>query len=798
MIKNYLKIAIRNLARQKFYSAINIFGFAIGLSCFMLIMLYIRYEFSYENQHVNRDQIYSVNMVHKHPNGTNKLPSTMVPVGPTMTSEIPEIIDFVRIYNAGKTLFHFGDIDFYENRVLFCDPGMFTIFTFPLANGNSDQLLQEQNTVVITKEIAEKYFGSNNPIGKVLYMDEDQTPLTIAAVIENFPENTDLIGEIFISFATLNNYVSDAWFNNWVTTNLSTYILLNYGANADDVRLKMKAIMDRNSITEVERDFELEQFSKIHLYSDIQNFGSIEILYVFLGIGILILFIAVINFINLATARSLKRANEVGIRKVVGAGRKQLISQFLSESVIIAFVALIIGFLLILILLPTFRTLSQQKLTIPGIDQWKFYLQIIGVTLIIGLLSGSYPAFYLSSFIPGSILKQKFSSSGKGRILRKVLVIFQFTIAVVMIISTLTTKKQLDYISNKDLGFQKNQIVVLPVESNDIADKMETFKQVLKQNSAILNVTGSTLLPSSIGMYNNVTWEGAQEGETVPLIQNKVDYDWLKTFEIELLKGRNFSKEYSTDLQDYRRPNYAGAILLNEKAVEKFGWTDPIGKKVIQVYGSNKYYLEVVGVFKNFHFTSLHNAIHPLSLFYFPDGTRNISVKIHPANIKETLTFIEENWKNVFPNKPFEYYFLDTTFERQYKSDRNLNKLFSWFSILSIVITCLGLYGLIAFVTEQRTKEIGVRKVLGASVSTIIYLVSREFFALVGIATIIAWPLGIYLMNLYLQTFAYRINLPIFVFFTATVAAFTITALTISWQTVKAANANPVRALKYE
>ena len=797
MLKNYIKIALRNIYRQKTYSFINITSLTIGLTCFILIMLYIRFELNYESQHEKAEQIYRVNVVQQHPNNVFRLSHSMVPLGEALIADVPEVKDFTRLQDAGKSLFKYQDNKYYENNVKFADQGIFNLFTIPIIQGDMATALTEKFSVVITESIAKKYFNDQNPVGKVLIMD-NQLTLTVTAVIEDFAKNTHIDPDFMISFNTLRDLAGEDFMNNWVTTRLITYILITDTQNLADIEQKISQVMTAHSSTEVKRSLELEQFSRIHLYSEISDYGDIQYVYLFLAIGVLILVIAAINFMNLSTARSAKRGNEVGLRKVVGAKRGQLIRQFLGESIFMSVFALILALFIVELVLPLFREITGQELGFPGFSDWQFYGLLLFIAFGLGLLSGSYPAFYLAAFSPLRILKGKQGAVKNDVNLRKFLVVMQFSIAIALIISTLMIGKQLQFLQTKKLGFQKEQILVVPAYGGDFLGDTEPFKFELFKNPNILGVCGSILLPSRIGMYNNVTWEGAAENESIALIQNKVDYDFLDTYEIELVEGRNFSRDHSLDLADYNRANINGAMILNQAAVRKFGWDNPLGKMVIQTFGTQRYYFKVIGVVKDFHFTSLHHSIEPLSLFLRPDHPRYFSIKIVPVDIQNTITHIRNTWNRFNSEYPFEYYFLDDTFKATYQSEENILQLFGYFSLLSIFISCLGLFGLAAFAAEKRVKEIGIRKTLGASMLNILLMLSKEFTKWIVIANIIAWPLAYYFMNRWLQGFAYRIDISLYTFVLASLLTLLIALLTVSYQSIRAATINPVDAIRYE
>jgi putative ABC transport system permease protein len=797
MFNNYLKIALRNIIRQKTYFLINIFGLVIGFVCFILIILYVRYELSFESHHKNADDIYRVNLIEQHPNQVIKKDHTMAPLGEALTEEIPEILEFGRFTNAGKTLVNYKDKKFIESNIFYADQGIFKLFTIPVVFGDPESALINKYSVVITELMAEKYFGKNNPVGQTLFLD-NESYYTVTAVIKDFPKNTNLSADFLISFNTLFDIFGDDSANDWITIYLDTYVYITNNQNLNEIEDKITKVYKAHGSTEVKTLFELEQFSRIHLYSEISNYGNIHYIYLMVVIGILILFIASINFMNLSTARSAKRANEVGLRKVVGANHRQLLIQFLGESILLSFIALFIAFFIVNSILPLFKGITEQELVIPSLIEWDFFLLLSGISLSVGFLSGSYPAFYLSAFSPINVLKGIQSKRGEDVNFRRFLVVLQFSVAIALIISTLSITSQLEFMQNKELGFQKNQIVVLPISGGEFRKNVEPFKQALYKNSNIKTVTGSRTLPSRIGSYNNVTWEGAGENETIELIFNRVDYDFLDTYEIALVKGRNFSREYSSDIVDEERENIAGSVLLNEEAVRSIGWVNPIGKKVVQMFGEEHYNFNVIGVVKDFHFKSLHKKIQPLSLFLRPNYPRYISIKINSKDIQKTIAQIQATWNQFNPEYPFEYYFLDERFDSIYQSEEKMQSLFSYFSLLSIFISCLGLFGLAAFAAEQRTKEIGVRKVVGASISNIILLLSKEFTKWILIANIIAWPLAWIYVNSWLDDFAYRTDVGWWLFVLAGGSTLIIALLTVSSQAIKAAVTNPIESLRYE
>ena len=514
-------------------------------------------------------------------------------------------------------------------------------------------------------------------------------------------------------------------------------------------------------------------------------------------IGIFILLIAATNFMNLSTARSAQRANEIGLRKVVGASRWSLAQQFLGESLLFSFISMLLAILLVDFALPYFENITNQELSLPALSDLNFYGLLLFITLILGLLSGSYPAMLISRFKILTILRGKSTTSSQSEVFRKTLVVIQFSIAIGLIICMLTIKDQIDYMQNKELGFQKDQILVLPVRDNDLASKMDAFKHELTKNADISAVAGSWRLPTSIGNYNNVTWEGASDDESIAIIQNKVGYDFIDTYEMEILEGRNFSREITSDIANYENEN-AGSLIINEEAVRRFGWDKPIGKKIIQVYGNQRSYFNVIGVMKDFHFSSFKNKIRPLCFYLEPNNLRNVSIKFKTRNTQNLLAFVEEKWNQFNPAYPFDYFFLDQSYTDRYASEERINALFGYFSILAIFISCLGLLGLASHSAEQRRNEIGVRKVLGANVSSIVFLLSKQYIKWILLANILAWPIAYIYLDKWLDNFAYRIDIMVAPFILAGLAGLMIAILAVSWQAYRAATVNPVESLKDE
>ncbi|MFC2160031.1 ABC transporter permease [Acidobacteriota bacterium] len=803
MLKNYLTITLRNLRKHKAYSVINIAGLAVGMACFLLILLFVQYEFGYERHHEKANRIYRVNVEQHRPGGIFRAQTSPVPLAPMLKDELPEVLNFTRFMSFSNRQVSFEDKQFYERDVYFVDPGVVEMFDFPFVLGNAETALQDKNCAVITQEIGIKYFGREDPIGKSLVIDSE-IPLTVKGVIQNHPKNTNMTPQILISFQTVDSLAPPSFLTNWISQQLESYILFAPDHNVQEMEEKIEGVFSKYRSTQDVRILKLEQFKKMHLYSVVTSTGDIRTIYIFLAVGLLIILTACINFMNLSTARSATRAKEVGMRKVVGAARKQLIRQFMGESFIFSVLSIFFALLFVYLFIPILNSLTGQFIQFADIGRTGILVGLFGTVLLVGFLSGSYPAFFLSSFKPVSVLKGTMRAGMKGSRFRKVLVVSQFSISIILIACTLIFGKQLSFMRNKSLGFKKDQIVVLRNNNAELLEDSQSLRDTLLQNPQITGVAQSAQLPSSIGMYNNVTWEGAQDEERIELIFNEIDYNFLDTYEIELLQGRNFSKEFPTDSrfasQEGRTLENAGSVLLNEEAAKRFGWEDPLGKTVIQTYGETRLYFKVIGIIKNFHFSSLRNPIVPMNFFLREGGFRYISIKIHTDDIGRTLGFIEDTWKNYAPQNPFDSFFLDTVFERRYQSEEKLRKLFVYFSMLAVFIGCLGLFGLASFAAEQRTKEIGIRKILGASDSLIIVLLSKEFTRLLLYASFIALPLAYLAMRFWLKGYAYRINInsQIFLFLGAAFAALAIAWMTVSFQAVKAARSNPADSLRYE
>jgi putative ABC transport system permease protein len=803
MVKNYLKVAIRNILKHKGFSIINIVGLAIGIACSILILIFVAHELSYDKFHEKADRTYRIAV--RASVGDTKIRQTYSSSATfkKLLEDLPEIEKGVKFLRLGRTPINLDEKTFYESRFYAVDSTFFDVFTFPLIHGDPETVLSEPNSMVISENTAIKYFGSADAVGKILRADFSYGPgsvdFEITGVSENVPSNSHFHYDLLASSSTFPTFINDP---GWSSNKFITYVVLKEGTRSEWFNERLKEFTRRHMGGErfdawVAKgnfwEYFLQPVTKIHLNSDLNGEfeanGNETYVYIFSAISIIILLIACINFMNLSTAKSSLRAKEVGMRKVVGSGRRRLVFQFLSESILLSFISLTIGMVLVIILLPLYKNLIGRQLEILYFDNLVAIPSLLALGLIVGVISGSYPAFFLSSFKPIVALKGMTIRSKGGSWLRNILVIFQFTISIFLIIGTLVVNQQLKFFQNKKLGFDKEQILVIR-NPGSLGNNITPFKEALRKYSSVINVSGSNTLPGI--SFSNIGFgaEGVDKSFTLNLCV--CDYDFLKTLKLELAQGRFFSRDFITD---------SHAAVLNEKAVELLGWDDPIGKR-INNWARNRGNFTVIGVIKDYHYESLHQEIRPQALFlsggYYTNVESYISVRLNTENISETIGYVENTWKDFAPNKPFEYSFLDEDYDNLYMNEQQTRKLFSIFSFLAIFIACLGLFGLASFIADRRTKEIGIRKVLGASVPRIVQILNKSFVKWVLMANLIAWPVAWFVMNSWLQNFAYRIELSWWMFVLAAVLALVIALITVSFQTVKAALRNPVDSLRYE
>ena len=801
MLTNYIKIAWRNLQKHRTFSFINITGVAVGLACFLLIALYLRDELSYDRFHANADRIYRVSRTFLSSDGAPslRLAQAAPPFGPLLKQDFPEIEQVVRtLDNSG--LVRYKEHSFNEENLYFAEASLFRVFSFDLTSGNPDHALVNPFSIVFSRPMAEKYFGTESPIGKIVRLN-NQYDLTVTGVFEPLPPQSHFHPSFLLSFSTLNDnrvYGADGLRTNWSNNSFNTYVLLNERSDPQRLERALPAFQNRHVPAVEGRKpstfsvLNLQKLTDIHLRShtdsEVEPTGDISYVYLFSAIGLFILLIACINYMNLATARSAGRAKEVGMRKVVGALRSQLIGQFLSESLLLVTLALGIAIGLVVLCLPALNDFTQKQLSFQQLLDPVFLGVLIGITLLTGLVAGSYPAFFLTSFRPLGVLKGQIGSALRTGKLRQGLVVTQFSIAIVLIISTAIVYNQMSYIQNYRLGYQKEQMLLLP-DLGDSTTNYETLKQQLVQTGAVRDLGRSSRVPSGrlLDSYDARTLKGdTMAPVSINLRALRVDYDFIPTYQIGLAAGRNFSRSYLTD---------TSMVVLNETAVRLLGWTpeQAIGKPFR--YGPANG--QIIGVTKDYHFESLHQSVSAIAMILTPRQLNYLSIPIQ-GNIPAGVQRVEAVWKRFFPERPFDYQFLDERFDRLYARERTQQTLFSIFAGIAILISSLGLFGLSMFMAEQRTKEIGIRKVLGASEVSLIALFSKDFMKLVVVALLIASPIAWYAMHTWLNDFAYRTDIHWWIFLLAGGLTVGIALLTVSFQSVKAALMNPVKSLRSE
>jgi putative ABC transport system permease protein len=793
MFKNYLRTTFRNTARHKGYSFINLAGLAIGMTCTLLILLWVKDELSYDRFHENGKDIYRIMSY-----GTRYMiegfDGTPAPLAPAIKEEIPGIVNYVRFSDVPKLVVKYGDKAFYETRGLIADPSIFEVFTFPFVKGDPKTAFSEPLDIVITERTAKKYFGDEDPVGKIL--EVEGKPATVKGVIQDIPHNSHIQFDFLSSYQFIQKLTSYGM--SWGSFNFVTYVQLEANRDPKETGKNITAVADKNNCPQVKDgvEFRLQPLSAIHLDSRASHRNYIEVgdrkyVYVFTIIAVFVLFIACVNFMNLSTARSTTRAKEVGMRKTVGASRRQLIMQFFGESLFMTSFACIFALILVLTLLPAFNQITGKELKLDLIDI-QIVLGLTGIVLLTALTAGSYPAIYLSSFRPVRVLKGVLKSDGRGQTFRRVLVVIQFTLSITLLIGTSVAYNQIRFLRHAKLGFNTENIVYVPIKEN-IGKRYDAFKAELLGNSNILSVAAQYYLFAEEGSFRTTDydWEGREEGQEVDIVLNLVDYEFIPMMGLELLEGRNFSREYATDPSQ--------AYILNEEAIKAMGIQDPVGKRFS--YGKREG--TIIGVLKNAHFRSLHVEIEPHVFFFLsnPAGATQygvVLIKVNGSKTEEALATVKGAWESFNPISPFEYHFLDQKYDSLYRKEKKIGTILNTFTLFAIVISCLGLLGLASFLTEQRTSEIGIRKVLGASESGIIFLLSKQFTKWVLIANLFAWPAAYFIMSEWLKSFAYRVNIGIWVFVLSGMMAVGIALATVGFQALKAARANPIDSLRYE
>jgi putative ABC transport system permease protein len=801
MLRHFFQIAWRNLMKRKLYSFINMAGLTIGMACCVLIALYVQNELSYDRYHVKGDRIYRVTQTFRSiQKGENPGPPTpqdfqvwgCAPVGAALQADFPEIEKVVRFMSPINILLQHGDNRIQQDNLVCMDSTAFDIFSWKMLNGDPHTALIAPNTIVLTRTTAEKLFGKSNPVGQTLRAD-NQLNLLVTGVMEDVPPNSQFTFNGLISMAT-DRLQEPNVFNQWGYVDFYTYLLLKDNTNIQHLQTQADAFVKIHNPDDKGYAISFEKMTDAYLHSVAARqpgpTGSLINVYLFSCIAVFIMLIACINFMNLSTARSLERAKEVGVRKVLGVRPSSLMGQFLAESVLLSLAAGIIALILASACVPLIGKLSGKDLSALNLFSPRISLAMAAFSIVVGLLAGIYPAWFLSGFKAIAVLKGKFNPSGQGISLRKALVVFQFTVSIVLIAGTIIVYSQLTYLNRHDLGFRKDQMVIIDFEGdNQVEQHIETIKTAIDRDPGVTSVASSRAVPGEFlpnGTTHIQTPDGNM-GTRDPLIY-EIDFDFIPTYHIPLIAGRNYSRTFQTDS--------AQSIVINETAARLYGYQHPadaVGKKFDQ-WGRKG---TIIGVVKDFNFRSLHQAVEPLTLRYgYPGSLNRISVAVKADNVPATIARLKSTWNKLAPQRPFLYHFLDQSFNQQYQADQNFGQLFTFFSCLAIFIACLGLFGLSTFMAQQRVKEIGIRKTLGSSQTNIVMLLSKDFIKLILVAIVISVPLCSWVMNDWLQGFAYRIHIGPVVFIESGLIALAIALATMTWQSLKAAMGSPIRALR--
>jgi putative ABC transport system permease protein len=793
---SYLKVTLRKIKQNKAYSVINIVGLATGISCCLFILLYVLFELSFDRYHKDADRIYIVGQDRTSEAGRELVGGNFPLLAPTLKDRYPQVEAAGRINMGWITQVKYKDKIFKEEGLWDADPGIFEVLTLPFLQGNPQTALEKPNTVVMTESYAKKYFGDADPLGETIMIGDKDYEVT--GIVEDPPPNTDFLYKIIKSWKTIEMEEEDHW-RTWHPGMAATgcFIKLSRGVDVNNFEKAIQDIprefcgeeLDKRGLEYKFFLMSLKDQHRMVLRGDqIKSSSSIIYVFIFSAVGLLILLIACMNYMNLATARSANRATEVGMRKVVGANKRQIIRQFLGESLLMVSIALIIAIALVQIFLPKFNQLALTQFTSQSLFHPGIFIGVFVLLIFVALGAGSYPAFFLSAFKPISVLRGTLKSGSKGAVMRKVLVVGQFVISIALIICTLVIYRQIMYMKNQPLGFDKEQKLVVTLRGWEmITDKYETVKNEFLQHASVLNATASSGVPGSMINRTYVFPFGEQDTKGQAFRSLRCDHDFIEVYGLKLVAGRPFNKEIKSDT--YK------AFIINESGVKAFGWNTP-EEALGQELWDDRY--PVVGVVEDYHWWGLQRPIEPMIMRVVPDLFRSITLTVNTTNMKSTLAFLEKKYAELFPGDLFEYFFVDTNFNLQYRSEERLSQIFQVFTVLGIFIACLGLFGLASFIAEQRTKEIGIRRVMGASVSQVIVLLSKEFTKWVLVANLIAWPLAYFVAQKWLQNFAFRMKVGVDLFVFASVLALFIAICTVGYQATKAAVANPVDSLRYE
>jgi len=790
MFKNIIKTAVRHIVKHSGYATLNVLGLTIGISSALFLIIYVADEVSYDRYHENAKRIYRVSSKITEPDDQFTWNIAQIPFGPQVAQDYPEVQSFVRFIPIGRSLYKYEDKEFNEDNFFYVDSTLFDIFTYKVLKGDVKSALVEPKKIILTKKTAEKYFGDTDPIGKTLTTVNNAFEVT--AVIEDVPSNSHFRFDAVAARNNLPKQIGD-----WGNFGIFTYLLFPEGLNVKEFETKLPAMYGRYMETifkplNINIEYILEPVTKIHLYStnagEPEPTGSITYVYIFSIVALFLVLIAAMNYMNLATARSVRRAREVGLRKVVGSKRSALVIQFLTESVVLTLISLVLSIILLIILMPQFNLLAGKSFDLHVLYSPVVLLSLLGVVIIAGILGGSYPAFFLSRFAPVTVLKGEITQGSAGSLFRRILVVFQFSVSVLMIICTLVVFKQLNYLKTMDQGFDQKNVLSLQLNGR-MFFKYPTLKQALLENPNIKFVGGTnTEIGQGSGkvLFNVETEDQAMSSRGVNFAV--VDHDFVKTLGIKIIDGRDFQEDMPSDTLT--------GVLVNETFVKRMGWSQPLGKRV-ELGDGAQIRARVIGVMHDYHQTGMYNEIETMMLVYRP---RNpiAYIKISDNEIQNTLSFIEAKWKEIFPDQPFTYEFLTDTFNNQFEADEKRGTVFTLFTILAILIACLGLFGLASYTVEQRTREIGIRKVFGADEGIILKLISKEFLILVTVSIIVAFPLAWYLMSNWLEDYVYRTHIGWMLFVLSAVVTLVITFLTVSYKAYQAAIMNPVDSIKTE
>ncbi|MCJ7581339.1 MAG: ABC transporter permease [Candidatus Aminicenantes bacterium] len=806
MLNNYLKIALRNIKRHKGYSIINISGLAIGMACCILILMYVTDELSYDKFHEKSDRIYRINAISSIGTTSRLYAFVPPPLAKGLAESIPEIEAFTRLMQQDGMQGQVDGVNVELTDSFFVDADFFNIFTYEFVEGNPQTAIENPDSIVITEETAARIFGDESPMGKTIDLGRDRL-IQITGVIKNVPKNSHLQFNAVMPLSFIRDQEGNPadfsqanYFCEWYE-----YLLIREGTDIDELEVKMAAVVEEKwgdiyRERGTTRQYPLVNIKDLHLHSkamhELNPPGDINTVYLFSAIALFVLFIACFNFINLSTARSASRGREVGMRKVLGSQKTQIIRQFLSESIIMSIFGLFLGLLIVMLAIPAFNGLAGKQFNAGQLLSSTVLIGLLGIIVVTGIFAGSFPAFILSSFDPVMVLKGKLSSASKNSVMRKVLVGVQFSISIFMIIGIMVIVRQLDYMKNKNLGFNKDQMVVIPFFSNtqeeEGASRNNALKNKFSQNPSIVSASFSIEIPGGDLGSDAFLPEGRDNNESIRALRFWVGHNYIKTYEMEIVLGRDFSDTYSTDADQ--------ALIVNETAVKMLGWgQDVLGKRLVNVSRDNRQGV-IIGVVKDFHSEGMKMELRPAVLALEPRFSANISVRIRPENVPDTLAYLETSLREIYPDREFtfNYSFIDDNFRNKYPEEEKIREIYIAFGALTIFVACLGLFGLASFSVQQRTKEIGVRKVLGASVREIVLLLSKEFTKWILAANLLAWPLAYLMLNKWLENFAYRINIKWDIFIFSGVLTAVIALFTVSFHSLRAAKSNPVDALKYE